>query len=90
MADKLFEITSADLSLGDIQTFLASSAKVRLSKDIIKKVNESNRVISEIIESEKVVYGVNTGFGKFADISIPDGMIVAPGSPGTAGQGSTV
>ena len=70
MADKLFEITSADLSLGDIQTFLASSAKVRLSKDIIKKVNESNRVIGEIIESEKVVYGVNTGFGKFSDVHI--------------------
>jgi len=70
MADKFIEITSADLSLSDIRIFLTSPVKVKLGRDIIKKVNESNRVINEIIASEQVVYGVNTGFGKFSDVHI--------------------
>lgn len=35
------------------------------------KVREGRKVVDDIVSSEKVVYGINTGFGNFANVAIP-------------------
>lgn len=41
-----------------------------LSDEARSRVIESRRVVEQIIGSDRVVYGVNTGFGKLADFTI--------------------
>ena len=38
----------------------------QLTKDAIEKVNKSRQMIEDIVKEDRVVYGITTGFGKFA------------------------
>ncbi|KAI1888030.1 hypothetical protein AGOR_G00180850 [Albula goreensis] len=59
-------LTTADLvSLGKGLT------KIKLTPEAEQRVKRSREVIETIIKENKVVYGVNTGFGKFANTVIP-------------------
>lgn len=71
MADKTLIIDEQDLTLDILESFLKDRPKVELSDAVIQKINKGNAVIQKIVSSGKVVYGVNTGFGKFADVNIP-------------------
>jgi histidine ammonia-lyase len=44
---------------------------VVLDREAKKEISRTRRVLERNIESGKVMYGVNTGFGRFADITIP-------------------
>ncbi|MBK7995208.1 MAG: histidine ammonia-lyase [Blastocatellia bacterium] len=59
------------LSLADVEAVACNQAIVGLAPHAIANINASRAVIDEIIQTEKVVYGVNTGFGKLSDVSIP-------------------
>ena len=64
-------IDEQDLTLDILEHFLVENPVVSLSDSAVHKINEGQAVIQQIVKSGKVVYGVNTGFGKFADINIP-------------------
>ena len=70
MPDKVLTIGHHPLTLNDIHTFLTRGLNIALSKETIAAIQSSHRVINNILHSEQVVYGVNTGFGKFADVRI--------------------
>ncbi len=70
MSDVYLEIGRNDLSLQDIRFFIEQIPQVRLSEVVIEQINKSRQIIEDIVESGRVVYGVNTGFGKFADVRI--------------------
>ena len=63
-------ITEKDFSLEDIRYFLDKQPQVELDASVKKRINESRKIIEDVVESDKTVYGVNTGFGKFADVRI--------------------
>eukprot|EP01126_Amoeba_proteus_P034387 TRINITY_DN3427_c0_g1_i9.p1 TRINITY_DN3427_c0_g1~~TRINITY_DN3427_c0_g1_i9.p1 ORF type:complete len:526 (-),score=109.40 TRINITY_DN3427_c0_g1_i9:401-1978(-) len=43
---------------------------IDLSPDSWKKVEQSRKVVDEIVASDAVVYGINTGFGSFSSVVI--------------------
>ena len=43
---------------------------MRLSPSAKKSIRESNKVLKQILKTERKVYGVNTGFGKLGNVSI--------------------
>lgn len=45
--------------------------KIRLTDESEKNVNKSRALLDDIVRENKVVYGVTTGFGKFARVVIP-------------------
>ncbi len=59
------------LSLVDVEAVACNQETVSLAPHAIANINASRAVIDEIIQTEKIVYGVNTGFGKLSDVSIP-------------------
>ncbi len=63
-------LTGNDLSLEDLVLVARSGAKVSLSDEARENILHSRKIIEDIVESEKVVYGVNTGFGEFSKVSI--------------------
>lgn len=67
----MIQIDGNKLSLADVEAVACQQVKVAIADSAIKGINAARQVIDEIIHTEKVVYGVNTGFGKLSDVSIP-------------------
>ncbi len=70
MATKTMVISQQDLTLADIAFFLNQQPQVTLSNSVKAAIEKSHDVIQEIVDHNRVVYGVTTGFGKFADVRI--------------------
>lgn len=58
------------LKIEDFINVVRYKAKVQLSDEAIKRIISANNKIEEIIKSDLIVYGVNTGFGKLCDTLI--------------------
>ena len=54
---------------------LRSDARIALSDDAKQRVQAARDVIDEIIQSKRIVYGINTGFGKFESTIIPPNQL---------------
>lgn len=63
------------LTLQNIHDISYNFTKVELSEECKTKVKKCRDYVEEIIAEGKAVYGLNTGFGKFATIRIPDDQI---------------
>ena len=63
-------ITGQDLTIDQIAAVCRDHAFVELSEESKKKILESRKVVDELLEEQKTVYGITTGFGKFSDVVI--------------------
>jgi histidine ammonia-lyase len=66
---KTIVIGGGKISIHDVWT-VSHGAKVQLSESIKEKIKKSRAVVDEVVNSGKVVYGVNTGFGALQGQSI--------------------
>lgn len=57
------------LSIADFKSVIFDKEKVTISEEVYQKVNESFSFLKEF-SSEKIIYGVNTGFGPMAQYKI--------------------
>lgn len=71
MANNILLIEGNSLTLEKISSFLSDNLKVKLSPESVKKVKRSRSLIDKWVDEGKVIYGVTTGFGEFANVSIP-------------------
>jgi len=61
------------LTISDVDAVATASARVELAHEARERVAASRRVVEDILATGEVVYGVNTGFGKLAEVRIsPD------------------
>lgn len=58
------------LRIEDIVHVARNNYEVQLSTDAIDKVIKSRELVDRLVNEEKVVYGITTGFGKFSDVVI--------------------
>jgi histidine ammonia-lyase len=63
------------LSLDEIEAVAQRGAQIGLAEEAKSKMVASRAVTDRIVEEDRVVYGVNTGFGKLSDIRIPQEQI---------------
>ncbi|MBN2459819.1 histidine ammonia-lyase [Candidatus Woesearchaeota archaeon] len=68
--EKHIGITGNDLSLDDFILVARHKYKVFLTKEAKKRILKCRKVVDNLVEDEKVVYGLTTGFGSLANISI--------------------
>ncbi|MGH8401961.1 MAG: aromatic amino acid lyase, partial [Gammaproteobacteria bacterium] len=64
MSDLL--LTGADLTLSALARFDAAHPHVRLADSARQKMQASVDTVHDVIETERVCYGINTGFGALA------------------------
>jgi len=50
---------------------VAQGAPVALAPKAVERIQKSRELVEQVIREGKVVYGVNTGFGKFSEVTIP-------------------
>ncbi len=63
-------LNGVDLTLEQLIRITRNYEKVSICKDNIEKVNEAHLFVRDIVENEKKVYGITTGFGKLSDVVI--------------------
>jgi histidine ammonia-lyase len=71
------ELNGQALSLSDIARVAYGDTAVQIAAPARKRMAASRKVIDDIVARDTVVYGVNTGFGKLADVTIAHGEIAA-------------
>ncbi|AZR74608.1 histidine ammonia-lyase [Anoxybacter fermentans] len=64
-------INGENLALQQMIDVVRGFEKVALDQEGIEKVKASRKLVEELIERGEVVYGITTGFGKLADVMIP-------------------
>ena len=62
-------------SLDQIESLIAEDVKFKLSKDAKTRMKASAKVVQKMAQSERPIYGVNTGFGRLATVKIPEAEI---------------
>lgn len=66
----VIKIDGSSLSLEDVIKVAKHNYEVQLTDNAKKKILSSREIVEQIVDNNKVVYGITTGFGKFADVVI--------------------
>src|SRR2546423_11695662 len=69
----MLELDGQQLTLEEVARVARGEEKVSLAASARVRMEASRRVVERIVAEERVVYGVNTGFGKLSDVTVaPD------------------
>ena len=70
--DEMIQLDGQHLSIEQLASILYSNEKVEIALQAIERVNKSREAVEKIVQHDKTVYGINTGFGKFSDVKIAE------------------
>ena len=71
------ELSGRRLSLEEITSVAKGGAALSISNEALDRIRSTRAVVEKLLSQGRVVYGVNTGFGKLADIRIPNSELEA-------------
>jgi histidine ammonia-lyase len=63
-------LTGQNLTLKEVKEVLLNKERAFASPKSMEAVQKSRDAVDRIVSEQKVVYGINTGFGKFSDVLI--------------------
>lgn len=63
-------LTGNTLTIEEVKRVLYHSELVIASEESMKAVERSRKAVEDIVAKQQIVYGINTGFGKFSDVLI--------------------
>jgi histidine ammonia-lyase len=66
----MLELDGQRLTLAQVEEVARGTEQVRLSEKARVRIEDARRVVEKIIDEGRIVYGVNTGFGKLSDVHI--------------------
>lgn len=66
----MIELTGHTLTIEQLKKILFNKEQVSLSEEALEKVAKSRKAVDTIVDEGRIVYGINTGFGKFSDVAI--------------------
>jgi histidine ammonia-lyase len=68
-------IDGRSLRTTDVEDVARHGDRVELADEARGRIAASRRVVEQILEADRVVYGVNTGFGKLAEVRISHDLL---------------
>lgn len=68
----MIQLNGQNLSIKQLASILYGNEKVEIAQDAIAHVEKSRQAVERIVQQDKTVYGINTGFGKFSDVKIAE------------------
>src|SRR5690625_6461300 len=66
----MIELTGDSLTIDQLKRICLDHENMSIAKKSMKQVQESRRAVDKIVADKKIVYGINTGFGKLSDVMI--------------------
>ena len=70
-----FIVENKEYTLSEIYDYINHKPKLVLSEEVQNLVNTSRKVLDKSLLEDKIIYGVNTGFGKLSQVVIPKDKI---------------
>ncbi|WP_019119795.1 histidine ammonia-lyase [Brevibacillus massiliensis] len=58
------------LTIEEVTAVARQHAQIALTNTAIARIQRSRRMVENMVDEQKVVYGITTGFGKFSDVLI--------------------
>src|SRR5882762_7124796 len=71
----MLKLSGQVLTLEQIAAVANGREQVALAADARSRMEQSRRVVEKIVEENRAVYGINTGFGKLSDVRIEVGQL---------------
>src|SRR5690625_5052373 len=71
----MIELTGNSLTIEKMKRICLDMEKITLSKASLQKVQKSRDAVEKILQENRTIYGINTGFGKFSDVLIEEGNV---------------
>ena len=68
--NRVVTLNGNTLTLSEVKRVLFEGVKAAASEESMLRVKNSHEAVKRIVSEEKVIYGINTGFGKFSDVRI--------------------
>ena len=65
-------LSGSDLTLDEFISVTSGGARVSVGGEAVMRVEESRKVVDALVSEGRPMYGINTGFGRFADVAIPE------------------
>ena len=67
----VLQLDGQNLTIEEVKDFLGNTdSQVAITNDAYQRVEASRKVVENIIDEEKTIYGITTGFGLFCDVLI--------------------
>ena len=66
----MIELTGHSLTIDDFKRICLDREEVTISEASMAEVERSRLAVDEIVANREIVYGINTGFGKFSNVII--------------------
>ena len=63
-------INGESTTIKDIINVARNGYQVKISEDAVKKIQRARDFVDKLVEADKAVYGITTGFGEFSKVSI--------------------
>lgn len=73
----MLELSGRPLTLAEISSVAHAHQHVKLSPTAVGRIQESRRVVDQICVEGRIVYGINTGFGRLSDVHVPSSELRA-------------
>ena len=64
------QLTGRELTLPEVVAVARGGSRVSLAADAVGRMEASRRVVEELVREGHTVYGVTTGFGDLASVTI--------------------
>jgi histidine ammonia-lyase len=71
----MLELDGQQLTLEEVSRVARGEERVSLAGSARVRMEASRRTVERIVAESRVVYGVNTGFGKLSDVTVPAGEL---------------
>lgn len=68
----MLSLDGHSLSLDDVVRVARGHEKVRLAPEAAKRVDAGRKALEKLVKSGAVAYGIKTGFGELAHVTVPD------------------
>ena len=76
MSTRLLELNGQPLTLEELWAVAYSDLPVALHEEARRRMAASRAVVEQLLAEGATVYGINTGFGKMSEVSIPASQLV--------------
>lgn len=74
--DRSLLARSAIVTPEDVESVALGQARLQLAPETIEKLTRARRIVDQIMTTEQLVYGLNTGMGRTKDYRIPSDAMV--------------
>lgn len=68
-------IDGEHLTLEDVGSIVEKGGVIEIAEEAKERVQQCRNVVENSIKAGRIIYGVNTGFGKFSDVHIADSQL---------------